>query len=118
MVSEWHYFAASTTGKLVSGNVYSNEAGKFLAWLADKDYCGYINAASYGSISIFEIITYIEHKTGIKAILSNDGDNAPYNGSSTNSLNLCKSEEIGFIFSQLNTWVYNLLDIYINLAMA
>lgn len=45
---------------------------------------------------VSEIIHYVENKTGIKAILSNNGENAPYNGTSTYSLDIQKAEKIGF----------------------
>lgn len=97
--------------------VNSKEAGKFLAKLLDKDFCGSINAASYGSVSLSEIIHYVENKTGIKAILSNDGEKGPYNGTPTYSLDLQKAEKIGFKVTELNTWLYELLDIYIDIAL-
>ncbi len=97
--------------------VKSKEAGEFLAELLNINFCGSINAASYGTVSLSEIIHYIENKTGIKAILSNDGENAPYNGTPTYSLNLQKAEKIGFNFSHLNTWLYELIDIYIATAL-
>ncbi|MFT4145712.1 MAG: NAD-dependent epimerase/dehydratase family protein [Mobilitalea sp.] len=97
--------------------VKSNEAGKFLAELLDKDFCGSINAASYGNVSLSKIIHYVENKTGIKAVLSNNGDDAPYNGTPTYSLDLQKAEKIGFKFSHLNTWLYELLDVYIDTVL-
>lgn len=90
--------------------VSSNEAGIFLAWLAEKDFNGCINAGSYGNISIAEIIKYVENKTSKKAVYSEDGDKAPYNGVPSFSLNLSKAATLGYKFSDLNTWIYNLLD--------
>lgn len=92
--------------------INSNEAGDFLAFLAKSNFQGSINAASYGTISLAEIIDFIEIKTGVKAVFSNDGKKAPYNGATEYSLNLRKSEEIGYKFSHINTWIYDLLDFY------
>ncbi len=97
--------------------IQSKEAGKFLAWMANNDFFGYINAASNGSVSLYDIISYIENKTNMKAVLSDTGDKAPYNETLEFSMDLSKSEEIGFRFSKLDTWLYNLLDLYINNAI-
>ena len=90
--------------------IKSAEAGKFMAWLADKDLQGPVNASSIGQISISEIITHIENKAGIKAILSAEADGAPYNGCPTFSLNLQKATTAGFEFSSLNEWIFELID--------
>lgn len=94
--------------------INSCEAGKFLAFLADSDFYGCINAASYGNISLKEIIGIVENRTGIKASYSNDGEKAPYNGVPTYSMNLQKSEELGFRFSHINSWIYDLINRYID----
>ena len=96
--------------------IRSDEAGRFLAFLADKDICGAINGASDGTISIREIIAYVENKTGTKAILDAKGDAAPYNGEPEYSINTDKATALGFRFSSLHDWIYELLDYYIGLV--
>lgn len=96
--------------------INSSEAGKFLSWLAKSDYCGSINAGSYGNIALSEIITYVENKTSINAVYSDNGDPAPYNGAPSFSLDLSRVESIGFRFSHLDSWIYSLLDAYIEQA--
>lgn len=98
--------------------IRSDEAGRFLAFLADKDICGAINGASDGTISIREIIAYVEKKTGAKAILDAEGDTAPYNGEPEYSINTNKAKTLGFRFSSLHDWIYELLDYYIELVKA
>ena len=93
--------------------VRSDEAGKFLAHFANNDYLGAINGASSGTISIKDISDYIESKTGKKAILSLNGEKAPYNGENEYSINTDKASNLGFNFSPLKMWIYNLIDIYI-----
>ncbi len=93
--------------------VRSDEAGKFLAYFANNDYLGAINGASSGTISIKDISDYIESKTGKKAILSLNGEKAPYNGENEYSINTDKASDLGFNFSPLKMWIYNLIDIYI-----
>lgn len=57
--------------------IRSDEAGKFMPFLVDKDFTGPINASSNGTISIGEIIDYVEKKTEKKAILDENGAEAP-----------------------------------------
>lgn len=96
--------------------IRSDEAGKFMAFLADKDIKGAINGSAHGTISLREIISYVEEKTGTKAILSDEGEEAPYNGEPDYSINTDKAEASGFQFSNLKDWIYDLLDHYIESA--
>lgn len=98
------------------GYIHSNEAGRFMAFLVDKNVTGAINGSSKGTISIKEIIEYVEKKTGTKAIINMAGENAPYNGEPEYSINTEKAEALGFRFSILNDWIYELLDYYIQLV--
>lgn len=97
--------------------VRSDEAGKFLAYFAGNKYSGPINGASIGTISIKEISDYIEYKTGKKAILSPEGEIAPYNGHNEHSISTNKAKELGAQFSPLKTWIYDLIDSYITDAL-
>ena len=47
------------------------------------------------------------------SILSDDGEAAPYNGEPEYSINTEKAEKIGYHFSNLKEWIYQLLDYYI-----
>lgn len=95
------------------GFIRSDEAGKFLAFLAGKDFRGAVNGASEGTVSVREILDYVEQKTGKKAIIEVSGDPAPYNGESEYSINTDKAAALGFRFSRLRDWIYDLLDYYI-----
>lgn len=94
----------------------SDEAGRFLAYLAEHDYTGSINGCSTGRIAIREIIAYVEDKTKMKAILSTAGENAPYNGADSFDLSTKRAEEIGFQFTKLSDWIFDLLDTYIEVV--
>ncbi len=48
-----------------------------------------------------EIINYVEENTGKHAILSDDGEVAPYNGEPEYSINTEKAEKKGYHFSNL-----------------
>lgn len=98
------------------GFVRSDEAGNFLALLAEQDYVGCINGCSSGSVSVAEIIAYIEGQTGKKAVYSQDGDVAPYNGVKEYSINTARARNLGFQFTPLHQWIYQLLDTYIQLS--
>lgn len=95
------------------GFIGAEEAGRFIAYLVDKDFCGPINGCSAGTISLREVIDYVEKKTGCKAVLSEDGDKAPYNEEVEYSINTKKAAGLGFEFSVLKDWIYDLIDFYI-----
>lgn len=95
------------------GFIRSDEAGKFLAFLADKNFTGAVNGCAHETISLNEIIRYIENKTGSKAVITADGDNAPYNGEPEYSINTERAEKLGYQFSNLKDWIFDLLDYYI-----
>lgn len=98
------------------GYIRSDEAGKFLAFLVDKDVRGAINGSSQGTISLKEIIAYVEQKTGTKAVLDKEGGTAPYNGEPEYSINTEKANASGFRFSVLHDWIFELLDYYIQMV--
>ena len=98
------------------GFIRSDEAGKFISFLTDKDVIGAIIGSAVGSVSMKEIINYVERKTGAKAIIDREGDPAPYNGEPEYSINTEKAEALGFRFSVLHDWIYELLDYYIELV--
>lgn len=97
--------------------IKSDEAGKFMEYLVDKDFTGPVNGCSYGTISIREILEYVEKKTGKQAVISSTGDDAPYNGTKSHSVNLEKAVGIGYTFSNINDWMYDLIDKYIELVV-
>lgn len=96
--------------------IRSDEAGDFIAYLVDKNVKGAINGSSVETISLREIIDYIEKKTEKQAVLSNQGEAAPYNGEPEYSINTEKAEKVGYHFSNLKDWIYELLDYYIEQA--
>jgi nucleoside-diphosphate-sugar epimerase len=93
--------------------IRSDEAGKFIAFLVDKDYVGALNGCSNGTISIREILDYVEQKTGKKAIISKDGEDAPYNDEPEYSINTDRARNLGFQFTNLKDWIYELIDYYV-----
>lgn len=98
------------------GFIRFDEAGRFMAFLADKDVNGAVNGCAEWTISIREIIAYVGKKTGAKAVLDIAGEDAPYNGTPEYSINTQKAGALGFHFSILYDWIYELLDYYIQMA--
>lgn len=96
--------------------IKSDEAGKFISFLVDKDFTGAVNGCSHGTISVKQILDYLKQETGMSAVLSEDGDPAPYNGTPEYSVNTNKAESLGFEFSDINDWIFGLLDYYIDVA--
>ncbi|MBQ6589430.1 MAG: NAD-dependent epimerase/dehydratase family protein [Butyrivibrio sp.] len=91
--------------------IHEKEAGEFIAYLVDHPLSGAVNGCSNGAIKISEIISYAEEKLGKKAVLDENGEAAPYNGL-TDSLtfNTEKAKKAGYVFSDLNSWIYKLID--------
>ena len=96
--------------------IRSDEAGKFISFLVDKDFTGAVNGCSRGTISVKQILDYLKQETGMSAVLSEDGDPTPYNGTPEYSINTQKAESLGFEFSDINDWIYGLLDYYIDVT--
>ena len=90
------------------------EAGAFLAHLAETGLTGAVNGASAGDVSVKDILDHIERRTGRRAILSEAGEPAPYNGyPAWATLNTRRAAETGFVFSGLHDWLGGLIDQYI-----
>lgn len=96
--------------------IRADEAGEFLAFLAQNKFTGAINGASVGTISIRQIADYVYDQTGKVLIVNNSGDEAPYNGENKHSINTDKANHLGYHFSSLNNWIFDLLDTYIDKA--
>lgn len=94
--------------------IRSDEAGKLMAFLADSNYTGPINGASDGTISIREILNYLEQRTGNKAILAPDGENGPYNNEPEYSINTDRAKQCGFTFTNIKDWIFELVDEYLS----
>ncbi len=90
--------------------IRSDEAGRFLAWSAEQDFTGPINANSTGTVAHGDIVAYVEEKTGRKAVFSPDGEPCPYNGDDSFSLDVSRADDLGFTFTDVNNWFHPLLD--------
>ncbi|MEG0295154.1 MAG: NAD-dependent epimerase/dehydratase family protein [Clostridium sp.] len=93
--------------------ISAKDAGEFLACLCDKEYEGPINAACEGSITLREIINYIEISSNKHAQLNSSGKSGAYNGILDCSLDTSKAKNIGFKFNYVNEYVLDLIDKYL-----
>jgi len=96
--------------------ILSDDAGNFLTWLATSDFCGSINAANKGSVSLADIVEYVEAKSSIKALITDKGEAAPLNGFPDYGLDLSLAEKNGYKFHDLRTRLYELLDKYVSMS--
>lgn len=96
--------------------IRSTEAGYFLSFCTQTNYTGPLNGCSYGSISLHEIIDYISETTGIMPIFADDGEAGPYNGTPAFHMNTELAKSQGYHLTELNCWIYLLLDRYIEKA--
>ena len=91
--------------------IYEKDAGDFIAYLADHFVQGAINGCSKDAVKISDIVEYIEKGLGKKAVISQQGDDAPYNGiEDILSFNTEKAESTGYRFRELNEWLYPLIN--------
>lgn len=84
-------------------------AGNFLAFMAENDFCGSINAACDGTFSIGEIIDKSEEKYGRKAVRDKNGAASPYNGEPDFWLNTEKAKALGFVFPQIRPIAFGMI---------
>lgn len=67
--------------------INSDEAGKFLSFICESEFCGVINGSGSQTISIAEIMDYIEKAVNKKAVFLDDGEPAPFNDEISHSIN-------------------------------
>jgi nucleoside-diphosphate-sugar epimerase len=94
--------------------INSHEAGRFLAWCAGSPVLGVMNASSCGTISLEEIIDYVEKRIGKKAIIDVQGESAPLNGAPSFSLDTTTAQSAGFSFQNISEWVYPMIDYWVD----
>jgi nucleoside-diphosphate-sugar epimerase len=98
--------------------ISSKEAGDFLAWTATGQFTGPINGNNRGTVSMQEVMDYVEQKTAKKAVLRPNGLKGPYNDQTSFSLDTTHAKNLGYDFPVLSGWIHQLLDKYINNVIA
>lgn len=96
--------------------ISSKDAGSFLAFLSNKRINEVIQTASPETLTLKEVVNYVESKIGKQAIIKECADKAPLNGMSSFSINCDKARKKGYRCQSLKEWLYPLLDTYIEEA--
>ena len=119
---KWHVDRIKKSEEIFTPNlksrvafVHSEDAGKFLSFLADKKFIGAINCCSDGDIGLNELIIAIELVVGKKAVLSDEdkeGIHSPFGFTHGFKLKNNKAIELGFKFLDLNELVKDLAKYY------
>ncbi|GIO25880.1 NAD-dependent epimerase/dehydratase family protein [Ornithinibacillus bavariensis] len=113
-----HYIKSSKEGKKVffpnpdakMGFVHQQEAGEFLAWIAEKDYTGPINVCANGVISMSDLMQLIGEKTGKPlTVVSDEEHNSPYGVGATWTMSNDRATKLGYHFSNLHDWLPELV---------
>lgn len=95
--------------------IQEDEAGELFRYLVDHPYEGALNGTSDGTISVAEIVDYVEKKSGKKAVISMDGEPAPFNITEDEAFCTDRAKAHGFRFMHLNDYIWDLLDYYIEM---
>lgn len=91
--------------------IHEDEAGEFIAHLAEHFVPGGVNGASNGTVKIADLISYIEKAVQKKALLDKAGEPAPFNGLPRDrSINTEKAQSLGYKFMDLDSWLFKLVD--------
>ncbi len=96
--------------------VENKDEANFLYFLSGNDYKGVVNFASQGSISMQEIIQYVESKTGKKALYDSNAELFPFTNHPEVTMNLEKCKSLGYIPQNINDWMLKKVDRYIEIC--
>lgn len=96
--------------------IRTSDVGEFLPWIAAQDITGPVNFAGDGYITVQSILSYIEKKTGKKAIIDKKGKPAPFSvfKETSFSMNMDKIKALGYTPVSLYDWFWNDIDTYLN----
>ncbi|ASS74332.1 NAD-dependent dehydratase [Tumebacillus algifaecis] len=94
------------------GFINSSEAGKFLLWCATADIEGPVNAAASGTVTLREMMQWVEEAVGKQASIVPDTApevRSPFGLPGSYYMNLEKAERAGYEFSKLEEWLPQLI---------
>lgn len=89
--------------------ISEQEAGNFLAWLADNELSGAVNACANGTVSLEKLMDYIAEATGKEVTYTDKETESPYNVPKTWIMSNEKAKKSGFAFSDLHDWLPELI---------
>lgn len=108
-----HYVESAKDGKKIyfpnleaeMSFIHQKEAGDFLAWIAEKDFTGPINACANGYISMGDLMHLISEKLGKNVMVTTDEKiESPYGIEETWSMSNEKAKKLGYNFTNLQDW--------------
>jgi nucleoside-diphosphate-sugar epimerase len=88
--------------------VWSEDAGRFLAWIGDQQYCGPINAASKEPVAIGELMAMVAtelDKEVIYAETPSKANHSPFGFAKEFTIAVDLVERLGFRFSNVSDWL-------------
>ncbi|MEK5174092.1 NAD-dependent epimerase/dehydratase family protein [Heyndrickxia sp. FSL W8-0496] len=92
--------------------VNEDEAGDFLAWIAQTNFEGPINCCTNGSVTLREFISFIELAAGKKAkveITQSDNKQTPYSIPKSWTMSNQKARDLGYHFQDIHQWLPELI---------
>ncbi|WP_128894555.1 NAD-dependent epimerase/dehydratase family protein [Longirhabdus pacifica] len=96
------------------GFIHQEEAGAFIAWIAEQNFTGPINACANGTLTLDELIKKIQHTVNKEAIIQPstfmDQGHSPYGIEKTWTMSNEKASALGYTFSTLEEWLPNLIE--------
>ncbi|MDR2648208.1 MAG: NAD-dependent epimerase/dehydratase family protein [Clostridiales bacterium] len=96
---------------------HESEAARFIMHAIENKLVGIFNCASDGIMSVDKIIGYIEYKTGKYARFKFGAENhCHYNNVPEHSLSTDSAKATGHSFLNIEDWLYDTLDFYIDAA--
>ncbi|MEN2767476.1 NAD-dependent epimerase/dehydratase family protein [Ornithinibacillus xuwenensis] len=91
--------------------VHQREAGNFLSWIAKTDFTGPVNVCANGYITMKQLMTLIENKTGQAIKITTEQQlESPYAIAETWTLSNEKATKLGYQFTDLEEWLPELID--------
>ncbi|WP_070119323.1 NAD-dependent epimerase/dehydratase family protein [Bacillus marinisedimentorum] len=91
--------------------IHQQEAGDFLAWIADTDFTGPINASATGKISLKALIELIGEEVGKEIHVTTDDEHeSPYGIKNSWFLSNEKAANLGYSFTKLEDWLPKLVS--------
>jgi nucleoside-diphosphate-sugar epimerase len=92
--------------------ISSEEAAEFLAWVAESELTGPVNACATGEITLNHLLAIVEEEVGKRAIVreeTEEKDQSPYNLPASWYMDNSRAREAGFAFSHLDEWLQGLI---------
>ncbi|MEV3988958.1 NAD-dependent epimerase/dehydratase family protein [Streptomyces sp. NPDC049837] len=87
--------------------VYVEEIADFLAWAAEREFTGPVNAASNGSLTTGDICAAVETRTGGKAVFQEVevGEVSPFSFRRSYAMDNARATALGYTFRHTSDWL-------------